>query len=51
VSLRWPPGSLRLVDVSAESKRVVPVSTVTRQPPRPAAGHLWPRECEFKLSL
>jgi hypothetical protein len=43
--LHRPPGSLRPVAVSAESKLVVPVSTVMRQPPWPAAGHPWSREC------
>jgi hypothetical protein len=39
VSLRWP------LTVTAESKPVVVVSTVTRQPRRPAAGrHPWLRE-------
>jgi hypothetical protein len=38
-SLRRPPGSLCPMAVSAESKPVVPVSTVTRQPPQSATGH------------
>jgi hypothetical protein len=46
VSLRRPPGSLRPVVVSVESQPV-PVSTVTDQPPRPAAGHLGSRECRL----
>jgi hypothetical protein len=44
VSLRRPAGSLRPVAVSAESQ-LVPVSTVTGQPPRPVAGHPGSREC------
>jgi hypothetical protein len=40
-SLRRPAGST----VTAESKPVVVVSTVTRQLPRPVVGHPWSREC------